>query len=241
MGRFDEAVELWREVTAEPRYHVALKRTQRAHERAVRRYQRRLVHLRRAVGSRAVLAGSSGVAAGGLAVADHATFAAACVAGAVGLGLSSWQARRQLAVIQPPAPPLLPVRPGSRAAVCLTRLDALAERRRRLALCVHDAHALEALTSAAEAETLLRSAISRLSAIEETATGEDPATAEVTTALQAEIDGGLESYEGVLSHAVRLAGVVTAGGSVAAALDDAAAALEARTYGLRRLGEVGLA
>jgi hypothetical protein len=241
MRRFDEMVRLWREVSAEPRYHVAVVRARRSHEKAVKRYEQRLAHLQSAVGSRLVVGGASGVAGAGFAVAESFMAAGALLATGVAFGLGSWQARRELETIQPPSPPMLPPRPGTRAAELQAQLDTLAKRRERLAGCLPDDHAAEALQSAAEAEELLRAAVGRMAALDETAVGApDSATAEVVAELEAEVVGGLESYEVVLAHGVQLAGVASTGGVAVAALEDAAEALEARTYGLRRLGEVGL-
>ena len=175
-------------------------------------------------------------------VADPGWSGTALLLASSGLGWGSWRARQQVACATPPPAPQLPVRPVTRAAAYLWRLDQLAYRRERLAALVDDGHAREALCAAAEAERLLRAATHRMAVIEETAGPvPDQATAVAVAGLEAEIVGGLESYDGVMARAVQLAGVVTSPRTAAAELDEAAAALEARTYGLRRLGEVGLA
>jgi hypothetical protein len=241
MGRFDELVELWRELSAEPRHRYAVVRARKTHERALRSYARRVTVLRAQVGSRAALAGGSAASATGLAVVGgHGGFAALLFAAAAGLGAGSWHARSQLGRVLPPGPPVLPVRPGTVAAGYLASLDRLGSRRSRLAALVDDEHAREALDAARHAEGLLRAAVHRMAAIEETAgPAADDSTAGVLSDLEAEVRCGVESYERVLGHAVQLAGVVTAGSTVVADLEDAAATLEARTYGLRRMGELG--
>ena len=241
MGSFDEVVLVWRDATAVPRHRFAVARVRNAHQRALRAHARRVAMLHYRRQGRAVLAGASGVSATGLAVSgENVGLAGFLVLAAAGLGFGSLRARSQLARLVPPPPPALPVRPGTQAASYLLRLDHLGVRRERLAHLVDDDYAGSAFDSAAAAERRLRVAIHRMAAIEETAVGGvDASTDAVVSELGAEVSCGLESYELVICHAVQLAGVVSAGGTAIAELNDAAASLEARTYGLRRLGEIG--